>query len=121
MNYESIVTVSSEARPGVELRVARMSFGRRMELMKRVRELAHRVEYLEGGTDAREHMDAGLLRAEIDKLFVLWGVAEVSGLMVDGEAATPSVLADRGPEDVFGEALAAVRREVGLTDEERKN
>ena len=121
MEYESAVTVSSEARPGLELRVARMSFGRRLELMKRVRELARRVEFHEASTDPRERMDAGLLRAEIDRMFVLWGVLSVEGLSVDGQAATAAVLADRGPEDVFHEALAAVRKETGLTEEERKN
>ncbi len=144
MDYESIVTVQSEARPGVELRVARMSFGRRVELMKRVRELARRVEFLEAGSlaggqaaaggeagrdnraarsirCAEERMEAGLLRAEIDRMFVLWGVTGIAGLRVDGAEATPELLAERGPEDVFREALAAVRRQAGLTEEERKN
>jgi hypothetical protein len=121
MDYESVVTVQSEARPGVELRVARMSFGRRVELMKRVRELARRVEFFEAGTAADERMEAGLLRAEIDRMFVLWGVTGIAGLRVDGAEATPELLAERGPEDVFREALAAVRRQAGLTEEERKN
>jgi hypothetical protein len=121
VDYQSIVTVPSEARPGVELRVARMSFGRRVELMKRVRELVRRIEFLEAGAAAGERMEAGLLRAEIDRMFVLWGVTGITGLRVDGEEATPELLAERGPEDVFREALAAVRRQAGLTEEERKN
>jgi len=121
MDYESVVTIRSEARPGVELQVARMSFGRRVELMKRVRELARKVEFLEAGTAAGERMDAGMLRAEIDRLFVLWGVTAIAGLRVDGEEATPELLTERGPEDVFREALAAVRGQTGLTEEERKN
>jgi hypothetical protein len=66
-------------------------------------------------------MDAGLLRAEIDRMFLLWGLTGVSGLRVDGVEATPEVLVERGPEELFREALAAVRRETGLTDDERKN
>ena len=45
----------------------------------------------------------------------------VSGLVVDGEPATPEVLAETGPEDLFREALALVRTETGLNEEERKN
>ena len=121
MNYESVVEVESAQRAGVRYRVARMSFGRRLELMKRVRELGRRVDFLESGASPGERMDAGLLRAEIDRMFLLWGLVGVSGLRVDGVEATPEVVAERGPEDVFREALAAVRAQAGLRDDERKN
>jgi hypothetical protein len=120
-NYESSVTLESSSRAGVRLRISRMSFGRRVELMRRVRELSRKIEFLEAGQDAASRMDAGLLRAEIDRTFVLWGVESISGLEVDGAEATPAVLVERGPEELFREALAAVRAETGLTDEERKN
>lgn len=120
MDYESAVVIDS-ARPGVKIRVARMSFARRVELMKRVRELARKVEFFDAGSAIGERMEAGLLRAEIDRMLVLWGLVEIAGLRVDGEDATPEALAESGPEDVFREALAAVRREAGLTEEERKN
>jgi hypothetical protein len=41
--------------------------------------------------------------------------------MVDGSIAGPELLAEAGPEELFREALAAVRRETGLNEEERKN
>src|SRR5262249_33430162 len=121
MSYESVVTVASGVRAGVSFRVARMSFGRRVELMRRVRELARRMEFLEAGASPGERMDAGLLRAEIDRMCLLWGLTGVAGLLVDGVEATPEALVERGPEELFREALAAVRRETGVTDEERKN
>jgi hypothetical protein len=98
-----------------------MSFGRRVELMRRVRELSRRVEFLEAGQKPGEQMEAGLLRAEIDRMFVLWGLESVSGLVLDGAEATPEALIERGPEEVFREALAAVRAQTGLSEEERKN
>jgi hypothetical protein len=121
MSYESAVSVSSAIQDGVGFRIARMSFGRRVELMRRVRELARRMEFLEAGDDPGERMDAGLLKAEIDRMFLLWGLLGVSGLVLDGVEATPETLVERGPEELFREALAAVRRETGLTDAERKN
>jgi len=120
MEYESVIEVQSEKVAGVKLRVARMSFGRRVELMRRVRELARRVECFEAG-GVGERMEAGMLRAEIDRAYLLWGLVGVSGLVVDGVDATAEVLAERGPEELFREALAAVRREAGLLEEERKN
>ena len=121
MDYESVAVVESKVRAGVRFEVARMSFGRRVELMRRVRELARRVEFLEAGESPGERMDAGLLRAEIDRMYLLWGFVGVSGLRVDGVEATPEMVIERGPEDLCSEALAAVRAETGLTDVERKN
>ena len=121
MTYESVVEVESKGAPGVRFTVARMSFGRRMELMRQVRELSRRMEFLEAGQQPGEKMDAALLRVEIDRLYLAWGLRAISGLVLDGGQASPSLLADAGPEELFREALAAVRAETGLTDEERKN
>jgi hypothetical protein len=121
MSYESVAVIESAVRDGVSFRIARMSFGRRVELMRRVRELARRMEFLEAGEDVGGRMDAGLLRAEIDRLFLIWGLIAVSGLVLDGVEATPEMLVERGPEELFREALAAVRRETGLSEAERKN
>jgi hypothetical protein len=98
-----------------------MSFGRRVELMRRVRELAKRMEFLEAGQGPGDKMDAAVLQTEIDRLYVLWGLRAIDGLSLDGVAATPELLADAGPEKLFQEALAAVRSETGLSLAERKN
>ena len=121
MTYESVVEVESKIATGVRFTVARMSFGRRVELMREVRELARRAEFREAGSQPGDKMDAGLLQAEIDRLYLAWGLRAVSGLVLDGGHASPELLAEAGPEELFREALAAVRAETGLTDEERKN
>ena len=121
MTYESVVVVESKVAPGVTFSVARMSFGRRVELMRKVRELARRMEFLEAGTEPGDRMDAALLQAEIDRLYVSWGLRGVAGLEVDGAEATPETLGEAGPEELFREALESVRAETGLDDAERKN
>ncbi len=98
-----------------------MSFGRRVELMQRVRELARKMEFLEAGNGPGERMDVALLQAEIDRLYLMWGLRGITGLEVDGAPATPATLADSGPEELFREALGAVRAETGLNEEQRKN
>ena len=120
-SYRSESVVESRTVPGVRFTIAKMSFGRRVELMRRVRELARRTEFLAAGEEAGEKMDSALLHAEIERLYVMWGVKAVSGLTVDGSIAGPELLAEAGPEELFREALAAVRRETGLNEEERKN
>jgi hypothetical protein len=121
MDYESSRVVESQKAAGVRFTVLKMSFGRRTELMGRVRELAQRAEFLAAGESAAERMDAALARAEIDRLYVKWGLHAVAGLQVDGVEATPELLVDSGPEELFREALALVRRETGLDEAERKN
>ena len=121
MVYQSAETVESRIAEGVRFRVAKMSFGRRAELMRRVRELARKIEFLEAGKEPAERMDAALMRAEIERLYVRWGLIGVSGLELDGAEATPESLAETGPEELFREALMLVRAQTGLTAEERKN
>jgi hypothetical protein len=120
-SWPSSETVPSAICPGVEFVIARMTFGRRIELMRRVRDLATRLEYFEAGQNAKNGMEASLLGAEIDRLYVLWGVEEVRGLELDHAPATVESLIERGPEDLFLEALLAVRAACGLNETERKN
>ena len=119
--YASEAVVESRVVPGVTFTIAKMSFGRRVELMWRIRELSRRAEFLAAGQESGDKMDAALLRADIERLYVTWGVKAVTGLVVDGRVAGPELLAEAGPEELFREALAAVRRETGLNEEERKN
>ena len=118
---ESRKVVASALAPGVEFVIARMTFGRRLELMKRVRDLAARAEFFEAGRDEKNRMEASLLGAEIDRLYIEWALEEIRGLELDGQAATPNLLVDRAPEDLFREALDAVKAECGLSETERKN
>jgi hypothetical protein len=89
--------------------------------MQRVRELARRTKFLAASEDTGDKMDAALLQAEIERIYVKWGVKEVTGLVLDGTAADAELLVEAGPEKLFREALAVVRREAGLSEEERKN
>lgn len=121
MTYESVAVVESRVSPGVKFTVNKMSYGRRTELMRRIRELARRLEFLEAGQEPAEKMDAAVVEAEMRRLYVSWGLRAVSGLVVDGGDATPELLMESGPEDLFFEALAAVQAQAGLSEEERKN
>ena len=121
MIYESVAAVESQVTSGVKFTVVKMSFGRRTELMRQVRELARKMEFLEAGQDPGQKMDAALLRFEIDRLYVNWGLRAISGLELDGVAATPESLAEAGPEELFREAVAVIRAQTGLSAAERKN
>jgi hypothetical protein len=121
MDYTSFERIESTVAAGVSYRVARMSFGRRVELTRRIRELAGRKEFAEAGGSPDEQMEAALLASEIDRIYLLWGLQEVTGLDLDGRPATPESLAASGPEELFREALSAVKQQCGLTDGERKN
>ncbi len=121
MRYESTVVVESKISPGVKYTIARMSFGRRLELGRRIRKLTETLEFLNADDDPRGKMDAGLLNCEVERIYLLWGLLGIDGLEFDEAAATPETLAEVGPEDLFREALEAVKAECGLSDAERKN
>ena len=119
--WTSRKTVLSAVVPGVSFVIARMTFGRRLELMKRVRDLAGRMEYFDAGRDEKNRMEASLLGAEMDRVYIAWGLEDVRGLLLDGVPATPELLMERGPEGLVSEALEAIKAECGLTEAERKN
>jgi len=121
MNYESCVRIDSKVIPGVAFVVAKMSVLRRMDLIRRIRELSLKCEFLSAGDQAEEKLQAALLSAEIDRLYVTWGLQELTGLEVDGVMATPDVLVNTGPEDLFREIVAAIKAECGISEPERKN
>jgi hypothetical protein len=106
--------------PGVRFAVRRVSLASRIELMRRIRELTLRYEFLKAG-DAAEQLEASLSELLIQKLLVEWGLVEISGLTVDDEPATLTNLIENGPESLSEEIAMAIREELGLSDEERKN
>ena len=121
MEYPSFEVFHSRLVSGVTYSILKMSFGRRVELTRRIRDLASKREFLEAGETPQDKMDAGLLAAEIDRIYVMWGLKEITGLEVDGVTATPEILADYGPEELYREALSAIKQQCGLSEAERKN
>ncbi len=119
--WESVREIDSACVPGVRYRVRRISFGRRLELARRIRELDRKLEYLQAGDDVRSRVDAAIVSSEIDRIYLEWGLEGISGLAVDGAPATPSTVIERGPETLVREILEAIRRECFLSEEERKN
>ena len=120
-SYVSYLERDSDSMPGVRYRIAKMSFARRLELLRRVREFAQRIEFLEARGEVSDRFESSVLSAEIDRLYLEWGLQAVSGLVIDGEEATPSTMIDRGPEDLAREIVRSIREECHLSEDERKN
>ena len=121
MEYASSVRHESKTMPGVTFTIARMSFGRRIELTKRIRDLARRIEFLEAGDDFREKIEASVLEREVERIYLEWGLKEINGLVIDGTEAGPRELIEDGPEELCQEIVSTIKAECGLSEEERKN
>ena len=119
--YASAQWFDSEAVAGVRFALARMSFGRRLELVRALREIGRKVEFLEAGDDAREKMERAVLVGEIDRAYLEWGLVDVAGLAIDGEPASVRMVIERGPVPLAAEILERVKAECGLSEQERKN
>jgi hypothetical protein len=121
MEYASCLTRQSAIYPGVEFVIARMSLGRRIELGRRIRDLGLKGEFLAASTAVNDQLEAGLLEREIGRIYLEWGLVEVRGLRIDGQDASPQAVIALGPEDLATEITQAIRQELQLTGEERKN
>lgn len=121
LQYESALSTDSKAAPGVRFAIHRISFGRRMELSRRVRELSRKAEFLAAGTEIDEKIEANILAQEIDAMYLQWGLISVEGLTIDGEPASCEQLLEKGPEGLVREIVSAIRAQCGLSEEERKN
>jgi hypothetical protein len=107
--------------PGVRFTIARMSFGRRIELARRIRDVGRRIEFLEASGEVREKLEAAVASAEIERVYLEWGLIGIEGLAIDGEPASVETMAERGPIALAREITEKIRAECGLTEEERKN
>ena len=121
MQYESTRTLSSKTSEGVRFTIARMTFGRRIDLMRRVRHLSAQYEFDRAGGRIEDKLQASLTAAAIDELYLRWGLISIEGLDIDGRPALPETLTLCGPEGLCHEIIDTIKRECALTEEERKN
>lgn len=119
--YDSVLQIQSTVMPVVKFMINRISFGRRMELARRVREISRRVEFLEAGNQLQEKIEANLLRHEIEYTYLRWALVRIDGLTIDGEPASLESLIDKGPEELTREIVTAIKAQCGLSEDERKN
>lgn len=119
--YSSVRSFESKVLPGVAVTVHRMSLARRIELARMIQNVLPGLNYSSAGTSASDHLDASIAAAEIDRIYVRWGLQRIDGLLIDGADATPSSVFELGPEALVREIVAAVRSECMLNEEERKN
>lgn len=119
--YESVLSMNSKATPGVKFSIHRISFGRRMELSRRIREISQKAEFLQASTELHEKIEANILAQEIDAMYLEWGLVGIEGLIIDGEVATAEQLLEKGPEELTREVVTAIKSQCGLSEAERKN
>lgn len=119
--YESVLVIRSKAMPTVTFAIKRVSFGRRMDLSRRAREISRKAEFLEAGSQLGDKIEAGILTQEIDTMYLAWGLVSIQGLTIDGEAATADSLLEKGPDELTREVVDAIKAQCGLSEVERKN
>jgi len=120
-SFDSAIWFDAESAAGVRFAIARLTFGRRLDLARRIREIGRKAEFLAAGADLRDKLEAAVVGAEVDRAYLEWGLLAVEGLTIDGEAATPLSVVDRGPLELAAEILGRVKAECGLSEIERKN
>ncbi len=118
--YESVGWHDSEALPKVRFAIRKISLANRLELIKQIRELCLRHDFLRAG-DTAEQSEATIGDLLVKRLYLEWGLIAILGLTIDGKPATVESLINNGPEELTEEVMERIRIELGLTEQERKN
>ena len=121
ISYESVLSVHSKTMAGVTFVLNRISFGRRMELSRQVREISRRADFLDAGSQLQDKIEANLLAQELDAMYLRWGLVRIDGMKIDDEPPTTSQLLEKGPEELTREIVGAIKEQCGLSEAERKN
>ena len=80
MDYESTVEIESQRVEGVRFTVRKMSFGRRVELTKKIQGVLGKLEFLEAGEKSvHDEAEAALLSARVDREYLRWGLIAIEG------------------------------------------
>ena len=116
----SVKWFKSETVPGVRFAIKRISLGQRMDLTRRIIDLTARHEFLKAG-DPADQLEAAMADLLVSRLYLEWGLARLDGLKIDGQSATAEMLIEAGPESLASEIIDALKQEIGLNEEERKN
>jgi hypothetical protein len=110
----------SESFAGVEFSIRKVSLLQRIELVAKVRELTLNHEFLRAG-DPKDQLEATISELLVQRLYLEWGVVDLRGLTIDGEAASVQLLIERGPEALAAEISGAIRTHLEFSETERKN
>ncbi|WP_321471155.1 hypothetical protein [uncultured Paludibaculum sp.] len=147
--YSSTLKIDSQAFPGVQFVLRKMSEARRAEFRKQTvevqsrlrnmnRDAARLVEELKTNAadlDITARVEAvteaitGLVSGELNPAYVRWGLKGITGLVLendgeDGESkplCTADELIDDGPPELFAEICGAIQAAATMTEAELKN
>jgi hypothetical protein len=119
-SHSTVEWQTSSELQGVSFAVRKASLGERIDLTAKLRDLCQQHDFLRAG-DAADQLEASLGEMLVTRTYLEWGLLHVRGLQIDGRRATPESVIEHGPEPLTGEIAAAIKAELGLTDEERKN
>jgi len=80
-----------------------------------------RLKFHEAGTSHGDQLEAALVSAELDREYLRVGLLDVEGMTIDNAPVSIETLIDGGPEALCHEIINCIKRELGLSDDERKN
>jgi hypothetical protein len=111
----------SQNFPGVTCRIEKITFEKRLALLKEIRELARQYEFSAAGVSVGDRYEAAVIQHEINQRYWHYFVSAVSGLSIDGDEATAASVWSCGPDGLVQEVLEVIASQVFLSADEAKN
>jgi len=121
VEHQTSFEFSPTSCAGVTCRIRKITFQRRLSLLRELRELARRYEFTAAGETVQDKYDAAVIQQEINKHYWDHFVLAVEGLSIDGVKASPETLWSDGPDNLVQEILKVVTSQAFLSADEAKN
>lgn len=121
MEHSTYFDYASVNCPGVSCRIRKITFQRRLMLLREIRELARQYEFTAAGETVQQKYESAVIQQEINKHYWQNFVIAVDGLTIDGAPATTESVWSDGPDGLVQEVLQVVTSHVFLSADEAKN
>lgn len=117
MHQQPVVTYKSAVLEGAVITVKRLTFQSRLELLKDLRPLLQKLEFLSADPKSAGGIERAIIEKEVEAHLLKWGVVSIS----NSEVMTTEDLLDNAPVELADELVAFIIRQFGLTIAEQKN
>src|SRR5262245_43681276 len=108
MQQQAVVTYRSSVIEGVEVTMKRLTFQSRLELLKDLRPLLQKLEFLSADPKTSGGIERAILEKEVETELLKWGVVRIYNTNDGSEVMNTEKLLDTAPVELADELVGFI-------------